>query len=126
MAGKVRTIGPTVDAQTRMGIVYVDLPADVMTASDLRAGMFARGAFELGRGPALTLPQSAIVTREGFAYAFRIEPESRVTQVKIGTGRRLGDRVEVTSGLSADDQVVASGAGFLPDGDVVKVVSEGR
>ena len=29
----VRMVAPTVDAQTRMGLVYVDLPADVMRAA---------------------------------------------------------------------------------------------
>jgi hypothetical protein len=33
--------------------------------------MFARGEFELAQSPALTLPQSAVVLREGFAYVFR-------------------------------------------------------
>ena len=72
--GTVRAVAPSVDPQTRNGLVYVDLPA----APAVRAGMFARGEFELGRSPALTLPQSAVVLREGFAYAFRLETADRV------------------------------------------------
>ena len=44
IAGTVRMVAPTVDPQTRNGIVYVDLPA----AGSARAGMFARGEFEIG------------------------------------------------------------------------------
>jgi hypothetical protein len=40
----------------------------------------------------------------------------------VGVGRRVGDRVEITSGLAADARVVASGGAFLADGDTVKVV----
>jgi len=117
--GTVRAVAPSIDPQTRNGLVYVDLP----TSPAVRAGMFARGEFELGRAPALTLPQTAVVLREGFAYLFRLEGEDRVAQTKVGLGRRLGDRVEILSGLQPGMRVVESGAGFLADGDVVKVVA---
>ena len=118
--GTVRMIAPTVDPQTRNAIVYVDLPAG--DASPARAGMFARGEFDLGRTTALSLPQGAVVQRDGFAYVFRLEGGNRVARIKIGVGRRAGDRIEVTDGIEADAQVVASGTGFLADGDVVRVV----
>jgi RND family efflux transporter MFP subunit len=118
VTGKVRMVAPTVDAQTRNGIVYVDLSP----SPDVRAGMYARGEFDIGQSDALTLPQSAVVLRDGFNYALRVGPESKVTQVKVGVGRRVGDRIEITSGLDAQAKVVASGGGFLTDGDVVKVV----
>ena len=120
VTGKVRMVAPTVDAQTRNAIVYVDLP--VAESSPARAGMFARGDFELGRAAALSLPQSAVVQREGFAYVFRLEGGNRVAQAKIGVGRRVGDRIEVIDGLAPDAQVVAAGTGFLADGDIVRVV----
>jgi RND family efflux transporter MFP subunit len=116
--GTVRAVAPSVDPQTRNGLVYVDLPA----AGAVRAGMFARGEFQLAQSPALTLPQSALVLREGFAYVFRLEGEDRVAQTKVELGRRLGERVEIIGGLDAAARVVESGAGFLADGDAVKVV----
>jgi HlyD family secretion protein len=118
--GTVRMIAPTVDPQTRNAIVYVDLPAG--DSSPARAGMFARGEFDLGPTTALSLPQGAVVQRDGFAYVFRLEGGNRVARIKIGVGRRAGDRIEVTDGIEADTQVVASGTGFLTDGDVVRVV----
>ena len=116
--GRVRIIAPTVDAQTRNGLVYVDLPAP----GAARAGMFARGEFEIGAGNGLTLPQSAVLLRDGFSYVLRVGADSKVQEVKVRTGRRAGDRIEVVEGLSADAQVVASGGAFLADGDTVKVV----
>ena len=120
--GKVRAVAPSVDAQTRNGLVYVDLPANLTTSSAVRAGMFARGEFELARRPALTLPQRAVVLREGFAYVFRLDAGDRVAQLKVVTGRRVGELIEIVSGLSPDARVVDNGAGFLADGDRVKVV----
>ncbi|MRD48594.1 efflux RND transporter periplasmic adaptor subunit [Caenimonas koreensis DSM 17982] len=127
LSGRVRTIGPTVDPQSRAALVYVDLtplPANPGTTGNALAGMFARGEFDLGTASALTVPQSAIAIREGFSYVFRVEPDNRVTQVKVQTGRMAGERLEITSGLAADARVVASGAGFLNDGDLVRI-SEG-
>ena len=92
--GTVRMVAPTVDPQTRNGIVYVDLPAP----GSARAGMFARGEFDVGNASALTLPQSAVQLRDGFSYVFKVGPDNKVTQVKIETGRRFGDRIEVTGG----------------------------
>jgi HlyD family secretion protein len=116
--GKVRMVAPTVDAQTRNAIVYVDLPA----GGAVRAGMFVRGELQVGQGTALTLPQSAVVLRDGFAYVYRVGADNRVAELKVETGRRIGDRVEVTRGLTADMRLVATGAGFLTDGDAVRVV----
>ena len=124
VTGTVRAVAPTVDPQTRNGIVYVDLPPEAGKA--LSAGMFTRGEFDLGQRPALTLPQSAVLLREGFAYVFRIDPGgndlAKVTLTKVGTGRRLAQRIEVI-GLDPGDTVVASGAGFLADGDTVRIVT---
>lgn len=117
-AARVRMVAPTVDPQTRNGIVYVDLPAG--TAA--RAGMFARGEIELGQARALTLPQSAVVLREGFSYVFRVDEDGRIAQLKVITGRRVGERIEIREGLEAGVPVVATGTGFLADGDLVRVV----
>ena len=118
IAGVVRMVAPTVDPQTRLGLVYVDLPAP----AGARAGMFARGEFDIGSSSALTLPQSAVQLRDGFSYVFRVGNDSKVTQVKIAVGRRVGDRIEVLSGLDPQARVVASGGGFLAEGDTVRVV----
>ena len=121
--GTVRMVAPTVDPQTRNGIVYVDLPAGASAgAGAVRAGMFARGEFEVGSGSGLTLPQSAVLLRDGFSYVLRVGPDSKLTQVKVGVGRRIGDRIEITSGIDASARVVAAGGGFLGDGDTVRVV----
>jgi HlyD family secretion protein len=116
--GTVRTIAPTLDAATRNALVYVDLPAN----AGIKAGMFAKGEFALGAADAMTLPQQALVLRDGFTYAMRVEPSNKVVQVKLETGRRVGDAVEIKQGAKASDRFVASGASFLADGDTVKIV----
>jgi len=119
--GRVRMIAPTVDATTRNGLVYVDLNASAAQAAGLRPGVFASGVFETGRSAALTVPQSAVLLRDGFSQVFAVKA-SKVQQLKVQTGRRVGDRIEVLQGLTPDAELVATGAGFLVDGDTVNVV----
>jgi HlyD family secretion protein len=119
LQGKVRMVAPSVDAQTRNAIVYVDLPAATGSA---RAGMYAQGEIALGQSQALTVPQSAVVVRDGFSYVYTVGADQKVSQLKVQTGRQSGDRVEVTSGLKSDARVVASGGAFLNHGDTVRVV----
>jgi RND family efflux transporter MFP subunit len=123
LGGRVRTIAPSIDPQSRIALVYVDVePLPGPAAGSARAGMFARGEFDLGAVPTLTVPQQSVVVREGFNYVFRLNPDNRVSQVKVQIGRIAGDRLEIASGLVADARIVATGAGFLNDGDLVRVV----
>lgn len=119
LQGKVRVVAPAVDAQTRNAIVYVDLPAAIGSA---RAGMYAQGEISLGQSQALTVPQTAVVVRDGFSYVYTVGADQKVSQLKVQTGRQNADRVEVTRGLQADARVVASGGAFLNHGDTVRVV----
>lgn len=121
LRGRVRMIAPTVDPLTRAALVYVDLPVSAGKDAPAKAGMFARGDFNLGSSEALTVPQRAIVVRDGFNFVFRLAPDNRVSQVKVQTSRLAGDRVELLSGLTADARIVVDGAGFLNDGDLVRV-----
>lgn len=118
--GRLRMLAPVIDTQTRNGLAYVDLPPGDIA----RAGMYARGEFELGTRAAMTLPQSAVQLREGFSYVMRVGAHGKVIQARITTGRRAGERIEIVSGLALTDSVVATGAAFLCDGDFVRVVAE--
>ncbi|MBC3808863.1 efflux RND transporter periplasmic adaptor subunit [Undibacterium seohonense] len=126
---KVRMVAPTVDVNNRIGLVYVDLlPAkDKKLSNAFKPGMFARGEFMLGSSAAMTIPQQAVVVRDGFSYVFKLNPDQRVTQVKVQTGRRMqvngAEQIEILGGINAGTQIAASGVGFLNDGDLVKLVA---
>ncbi len=122
MTGKVRQIAPNLDAQTRNGIVYVDL-ANAGLNGAVKVGQFLRGEFAGASKTALMLPTSSVVQRDGFAYVFASK-DNKVSQLKITLGQRLGNAIEVVSGLEPNTTVVATGAAFLTDGDTVKVISQ--
>ncbi|WP_342617979.1 efflux RND transporter periplasmic adaptor subunit [Rhodoferax sp. GW822-FHT02A01] len=125
--GKVRMVAPTVDTQTRAALVYVDL-AGSPTQAGVKAGMFAKGEFALGNSAGLTVPQQSVVVRDGFNYVFALGAGNKVAQQKVEIGRRLGDQVEVLKGLQADATIAVAGAGFLNDGDTVRIgtVADGK
>lgn len=119
--GRLRSIAPTVDPQTRNALVYVDIP-DVQANAGVKAGMFARGEFLIGKSDALTVPQVSVVPRDGFNTVMVLQNDSRVRLTRVQAGRRIGDRIEVQGEqLAPDSQVVVEGAGFLNDGDLVRV-----
>ncbi|WP_298574354.1 efflux RND transporter periplasmic adaptor subunit [uncultured Luteimonas sp.] len=118
VAGTVRRVSPALDAQSRTGTIYADLPEP----GGLRAGMFAQGRIALGRAQAMLIPVEAVVRRDGRAYVFTVGDDSRARERGIEVGPTHGERIEVRSGLPADARVVARGAGFLGDGDLVRVV----
>lgn len=118
--GRLRMISPMVDTQTRNGLVYVDLPPD----NPARAGMFARGEFDVGTDQAMTLPQSAVLLRDGFSYVLHVGNDAKVVETKVTVGRRVGKHVEITAGIDAQSPVVLTGGGFLGDGDLVRVVEK--
>jgi len=117
VSGKVRVIAPTVDTTSRNAIVYVDLASNAAA----KAGMFASGEFSVGSAKALSLPQQSVVLRDGMTYVYQLLADNKVSQLKVQTGRRMGDRVEITAGLKGAETVVVNGAAFLAQGDTVRV-----
>ncbi|HCK80574.1 MAG TPA: efflux RND transporter periplasmic adaptor subunit [Candidatus Competibacter sp.] len=119
--GTLRQLAPTVDPKTRYAIAYVDLPA----GSAARAGMFAQGIFELAQTEALTVPQEAVVMRDGFAHVLIVGADRRVSLKRVQTGRMVENRMEIREGLLPEQTVAVRGAAFLNDGDLVQVSAEG-
>jgi len=117
VTGSVRQLAPTIDSSTRYGLVYVDLPP----RSGLTAGMYVKGLFSIGVKPALVLPESTIMFRDGNNYVMKVDAENRAHQIKVTTGRRQDQQIEISDNLKTDDKLILSGASFVNDGDLVSV-----
>ncbi|WP_343893685.1 efflux RND transporter periplasmic adaptor subunit [Craurococcus roseus] len=116
---RVRAVAPTVAPETRLGTVHVALPPD----SGLRPGMFARAEIQTEAATTLTVPQEALVFRDGRPAVFVLTGEDRVALRPLAAGRRREGVVEVLGGLAPGERVVVAGAGFLSDGDRVRLAS---
>ena len=115
--GRVRAVSPGVDAATRTGTLYADLP----DPGPLRAGSYVEGRITIGAAPGITVPVAAIVQRDGNSYVFTVEGKT-ARRVRVRTGSTVGTRIEIVEGVRPGTQVVEAGAGFLGEGDIVRVV----
>jgi RND family efflux transporter MFP subunit len=114
----VRAVAPAVATDTRLGIVHIALPG----ASGLRPGMFARVEILVEAAPALVAPERAVTFRGDAPAAFVVDGNDRVSLRRLTAGIHRDGFVEVLGGLQSGQLVVTSGAGFLADGDRVRVV----
>ena len=118
VSGRVRAVSPGVDATSRTGTVYVDLPEP----GALKVGTFVQGRILTRRSPGLSVPAAAVVMRDGYAYVFGVDGQGIAHRKRVSIGASQGQRVEILAGLSPGDAVVSEGAGFLGEGDRVKIV----
>lgn len=116
--GQVRAVSPGVDATTRTGTVYSDLPEP----EGLQVGAYVEGRILVGAANALVVPASAIVTRDGNSYVFTVDTRDIARRVRVRTGDRTAGGVEILEGATAGMRVIDRGAGFVGDGDPVRIV----
>lgn len=119
-SARVRQAAPSLDSQTRLGIVYADLEP----GSTARAGMYAKGSVTLAQSTAVTVPAVSVIVRDGRSYVPKVSNDRRVSLQAVSVGRRQEGAVEILSGIKPGDQVAVQGAGFLNDGDIVRVAAE--
>jgi RND family efflux transporter MFP subunit len=115
--GQLRATSPVLNANTRMGIAYVDLSP----SSALRAGMYVKGSIDQAVREVVIIPALSIVIREGKPYAVVLQGD-HAHLAPVSLGARLTDTTEVLSGVSAGEQAIVRGAGFLSEGSKVQVV----
>lgn len=122
VTGRIRAVTPGVDAQTRTGTIYADLPKP----GPLKPGMYIEGRIVTGEGQALTIPTAAIVQRDGHSYVFTVNDRQQAARQRVRTGQAGHGRTAILEGLKVGQRVVVEGAGFLADGDRVRVVADAK
>ncbi|MEM7725741.1 MAG: efflux RND transporter periplasmic adaptor subunit [Cyanobacteria bacterium P01_A01_bin.45] len=121
--GKVVQIEPVVN-DTREAIVKIALPV----AKQLKPGMFAQASINTTTINGLGIPQKALIPKSvDSATVFVVSENNIVSAREVTTGEIInGGKVEIKSGLQTGDKVVLKGAGYIKDGDKVRVVNEGE
>jgi HlyD family secretion protein len=122
ITGRVRTIDPVVNEQSRQAIVKVDLPSN----RSLKLGMFLKGSITTSSTVSLSVPTKALIPQnDGSALVYVLQENKTVKAVRVETGETIaGEKVEIKSGLQLNDEVAIKGAPYLKDGDRVFVVSK--
>jgi RND family efflux transporter MFP subunit len=116
IAGTVAEMSPVADPNTRTFVVKLDLP----DTPGLHSGQFGRVAVPVGEASAIRVPCTAVVQRGQMEIVFvAVNGHAQLRLVKIGT--RVGDEVEVVSGLNPGEPVVTEGASDLIDGQPLTI-----
>jgi RND family efflux transporter MFP subunit len=121
VTGTVRLVAPLVDKASRNGIAHVRFARD----SWLKAGMFVSGELILDSADQLAVPEASVLVKDGHKLVFTVGEGDKAVLRAVQTGESTDGKVAIRTGLAAGDRVVTSGAGFLHDGDRVRVENAG-
>lgn len=112
--GRVSEIAPVADAVSRTFQVKLDLP----DAKELRAGQFGRLAVPVAETKLLSVPRTSVLKRGQMEMVFVVREETATLRL-VKTGKVLGERVEILSGLEEGEPVVVGDISALKDGQPV-------
>ena len=119
--GTIRSVEQAANAQTKLYTVTVSVPSDV---SGLLSGMFADVTFHTDTASgAIVVPTESILTSGSTQYVYVVQDDNTAKYIEVTTGLTGNGVTEVTSGLSAGQQLVTVGQSYLSDGAAVRVVS---
>jgi RND family efflux transporter MFP subunit len=123
ITGKVSRISPAVTTSTRA------FPFEALVPNrdaQLKPGTFARVRIVSSRvDQVLTLPYAALQYRYGVNRVFVVDGDRLVVR-ELKVGERLGDRIEIMSGVKAGETVAISDVDKLIDGTKVAVKQTGE
>ena len=119
--GKLVRTADAIDLASRTLLVEVDVDNPL---GELLPGAYTEVHLNVPTGvPALILPVSALIFRSDGLQVGTVQNGNRAALTKIILGRDMGSEVEVVSGLSADDSVIANPPDSLISGETVRVVT---
>jgi RND family efflux transporter MFP subunit len=116
-AGKIVRFSRALDTNTRTMLTEVDVPNRDLS---LNPGMYAETTIRLRqKNDALILPAQAVVQNGDQSYVLVVDATNHVEKRTVTLGIQTSNRMEITSGLRAGDNVIAAGqAGYQP-GEIV-------
>jgi RND family efflux transporter MFP subunit len=121
ITGSVGEIVPVVDPATRSFLIKIDAKD-----GSLRSGLYVRVLIPAGRKEVLLVPKSAIVEKGQLTGVYVVDDRGVMTYRMVRAGRSFGNRVELLSGVRADEAIAVAGLENAVDGGMVKRLQEGR
>lgn len=123
LEGKVTRISQNVEDATRTMLAEID----VQNADHrLVAGMYGQARIILDEKPnTLVLPAAAVrYDEQGASYVYVVNGDNVITRLDVVTGLDVGQKIEIVSGLSGDERVIAQRADNLRTGQKVHINGE--
>jgi len=95
--------------------------ADGKQGHMFKPGNFAHATIDIGDRTPLAVPAASVLSREHKSFVYVVNADNTVSTRDVKTGERVQGFAEVLSGLNQGETVVVRGAGFLKDGDLIRV-----
>ncbi len=119
--GKLVRTADAIDVASRTLLVEVDVDNPL---GEILPGAYTEVHLKVPSGvPALILPVSALIFRSDGLQVGTVQDGNRAALTKITLGRDMGSEVEVVSGVTASDLVIANPPDSLISGETVRVVT---
>lgn len=118
LTATVFEIVPASDPNSRSYTVKLALP--VSSEFPIRSGLYGKARFISGQRQTLAIPQKAVTQLGQLISVFVVDQSGVARRRLIKTGKSYGDRIEVLSGLTDGEQIVAEVPSSLQDGARVK------
>ena len=115
--GKVRRIGPTVEANIQQGFVYIGITSQ----KRLLINASGRALIKTGQSCNVAVPLTA-VQYSSAGTVVQVIRRNRVETKRVETGLMSGGNIEVRDGLNEGDIIVARAGALLREGDPVRPV----
>jgi RND family efflux transporter MFP subunit len=109
---RIADVVPSADPMSRTFTAKIPL-----SQKGLKSGMFGRGVISLGsRVSGMTLPKQAVAERGALTFAWVLDKDSKAQLRIVKTGKALGERIEILSGISDGERVVVNGGEKISEG----------
>lgn len=122
--GKVRETTPFADQMTRTRRIRMSL---IGPSEAFRLGTTITVALSRPMKPYVALPATAVIQAEGGNWVWLLSSAGdSVARRPVTIDQRVGDRVTVTEGVSANDRIVIAGVSSLKEGQAVRISDKPR
>jgi RND family efflux transporter MFP subunit len=115
---EIETVSDSVNPQTGLYEVKIRVPNN----QNIKSGMFASVTIPTDiRENVIAVPAQAVLQKDDSRVVYTVDGDQAVENI-VETGLDIGDRVEITTGLSEGDQVIVKGQDYVSEGTTIKVV----
>src|SRR5262249_53592016 len=110
-------LGAIIDPLTRLGDIRITLKPDPA----LRPGAFAHGSVAVSKAERPILPQTAVLSDTKGTYVLIVTRDNTVERRDVQVGGTIPAGIIITKGLTGEERIVTTAAGFLREGEKVNI-----
>ncbi|RII26669.1 MAG: efflux RND transporter periplasmic adaptor subunit [Geobacter sp.] len=124
--GILHTVVPTADrskATVMVKVRFLDPDSRILPEMSAKVAFLERPVAKTEQRPKTSVSQAAVWSRDGKQLVYLVKGD-RVVETVVTTGERIGDQIEILSGVRAGDKVALKPLEKLKDGTKIKTAEK--